>query len=762
MAESQKGATSIVDTKKKSSLLDDEIGKEFLDSWKSPTMLDDSLDFNCETATCGGKKPFSFDKLEMDFALEGGFDKISSFKIDMSDLDFSSPRREAEKRKERSGNEAIPGRHEGKQDRFSFSFDFNELDSFELDSNLLKGEKKSDKHADDKRVDFTVNHGKSQDSRSLATSIDTFEHCDAEKRPTLDTVTTSKFDRLIGSLGQLHTVNDGAPPISLGFGSRNVFHGATSPEKQVATNAKVSRNVFHDANSPEKQVTTNAQVSRNVFHDATSPEKQATTNAQVSRNVFHDTTSPEKQATTNAQVRRNVFQDATSPEKQVTTNAQQSQRECNRTEKDREQSEIKGSTEPNARHDNQFLPVESVSGDGLVPESVPELQTSVCSFDAEVNAKPGTDPDISEKSIASSHSRNSSPVNSYNLKTPPQTCISESQNTHTELQKDSEKGYHVTKGNIIRNELDLGNTITAAAAMTNITRKLHVTKDTGENQAMASKVLQSPLHRKPIFEKLMPMDGKGSISLHSKFLKKPGNTESQVNLVSTSKKLYAPTDKKMEIMNVAPVGEKSQEYGGSDAQAGNQKAGISESYSRAVTKGTLAILGNEKNNKNLNTSGFQVPSAKLPGQMTTPGTPKSTNPKLVVSSIAPGTNSKNISVERHKISPLIADKKKYDISSLKISRSAKSNCEPSNSMIRNEIKSPRHSEGTPGMVVNMASKMAHSTNSETRALLIPSLKRKSIEHAAGIKCRSKSLKSIKAYHRVSHRKQKSSGSFSNK
>lgn len=61
----------------------------------------------------------------MDFALDGGFDKISSFKIDMSDLDFSSPPRKAEKQKDRSGKESVIERQEGNPDQFTFSFDFN-------------------------------------------------------------------------------------------------------------------------------------------------------------------------------------------------------------------------------------------------------------------------------------------------------------------------------------------------------------------------------------------------------------------------------------------------------------------------------------------------------------------------------------------------------------------------------------------------------------------------------------------------------------
>ncbi|KAI4296878.1 hypothetical protein L6164_036797 [Bauhinia variegata] len=75
----------------------------------------------------------------MDFNLDGEFDKISSFKVDMSDLDFSCPPKIPAKSKEKNEGESS-GAKEGKQDDFNFSFDFNELDSFNLDSCLTKGD----------------------------------------------------------------------------------------------------------------------------------------------------------------------------------------------------------------------------------------------------------------------------------------------------------------------------------------------------------------------------------------------------------------------------------------------------------------------------------------------------------------------------------------------------------------------------------------------------------------------------------------------
>ena len=62
----------------------------------------------------------------MDFNLDGDFDKLSSFKIDMPDLDFSSPSKNIAKAKEKSKEETNSGKQQEKKDRFTFSFDFNE------------------------------------------------------------------------------------------------------------------------------------------------------------------------------------------------------------------------------------------------------------------------------------------------------------------------------------------------------------------------------------------------------------------------------------------------------------------------------------------------------------------------------------------------------------------------------------------------------------------------------------------------------------
>ncbi|KAK1557893.1 hypothetical protein Q3G72_033798 [Acer saccharum] len=130
MAESREGTSASVNPKEKKSLIDDEIGQDFLSSWKSMSVTqDDAMDFNFDPVPSGKKKKLNFEKLDMDFNLDADFNKLSSFKVDMPDLDFLSPSEKTAKPKERTEDSSSSrGNSQGKKDRFSFSFDFNDED----------------------------------------------------------------------------------------------------------------------------------------------------------------------------------------------------------------------------------------------------------------------------------------------------------------------------------------------------------------------------------------------------------------------------------------------------------------------------------------------------------------------------------------------------------------------------------------------------------------------------------------------------------
>jgi hypothetical protein len=61
---------------------------------------------------------------DMNFDLDTDFGKMSSFKVDMSDLDFTSPSKKSPQSTDKKGEASCA--KAGKQDGFNFNFDFNE------------------------------------------------------------------------------------------------------------------------------------------------------------------------------------------------------------------------------------------------------------------------------------------------------------------------------------------------------------------------------------------------------------------------------------------------------------------------------------------------------------------------------------------------------------------------------------------------------------------------------------------------------------
>ncbi|XP_070023943.1 uncharacterized protein At4g18490 isoform X1 [Nicotiana sylvestris] len=162
MAESSKGASSTVKSKKKDPLLDLDMGDDFLKSLKSMSMGDDAMDFDFGPVSKNKKKTFNFDKEDMDFSLDSDFGKISSFNIDMPDLDISSPCKKDRKSRETSKKESNGAGNKKKGDDFNFSFDF-ELDNFGFGSSQESREKAKNNQEKD-----SFSFGSSQESREKA------------------------------------------------------------------------------------------------------------------------------------------------------------------------------------------------------------------------------------------------------------------------------------------------------------------------------------------------------------------------------------------------------------------------------------------------------------------------------------------------------------------------------------------------------------------------------------------------------------------
>ncbi|XP_056687115.1 uncharacterized protein At4g18490 isoform X4 [Spinacia oleracea] len=121
MADSEKKDSS----KSKMSLLDEDFSKDFLGSWKSGG---DDMDFDFEPVSKGKKKAFDFG-MDMDFNLDDAFGKMSSFKMDLPDIDFCNSPKKSMKSKDKLEEVSAKGNCQDKHDKFNFSFDFNGMNT---------------------------------------------------------------------------------------------------------------------------------------------------------------------------------------------------------------------------------------------------------------------------------------------------------------------------------------------------------------------------------------------------------------------------------------------------------------------------------------------------------------------------------------------------------------------------------------------------------------------------------------------------------
>ncbi|KAE8673294.1 HXXXD-type acyl-transferase family protein [Hibiscus syriacus] len=236
MAEPKKATSSAVDSKSKEkiSVIDEDIGKDFLSSWK---MKDDDMDFNFETTTRGNKKAFNFDKVDDDFNLDDDFGKLPSFKRDMPDFDFSSPAKKDAKAKEKPKEETDTGKQQEKKNGLNFSFNFNELDDFDFDSTLNKGEKTRKKNQESK-ASASEGIGVSKVDQALE------DDCITARLPEPRDAANSKAETSKGRAEACDSIDNPCP-------SKEVPAQGPDPEKLVT--AQESRNV------PDKSEETNAK-----------------------------------------------------------------------------------------------------------------------------------------------------------------------------------------------------------------------------------------------------------------------------------------------------------------------------------------------------------------------------------------------------------------------------------------------------------------------------------------------------------------------
>nr|AWY10718.1 centromere protein c/hypothetical protein fusion [Saccharum hybrid cultivar SP80-3280]AWY10727.1 centromere protein c/hypothetical protein fusion [Saccharum hybrid cultivar SP80-3280] len=193
MDESRKRAVSTANAKNISSSLDEDFGydflsswdfgNDFLSSWKLPKSGKDTIDFTVPKSS----KKFSFDNLD-DFELDGAFDKLPSFQMGMSDLDFSSPQKKKVKHSSSNADHSEE-KKETDKDNFSFSFDFSELGKFSLDGKLGIEEKSTSRFTG--KSDPVSSEVKKDTQRGLSAKGNAIleENNSTNKAHTLDTCT---------------------------------------------------------------------------------------------------------------------------------------------------------------------------------------------------------------------------------------------------------------------------------------------------------------------------------------------------------------------------------------------------------------------------------------------------------------------------------------------------------------------------------------------------------------------------------------------
>ncbi|KAK1268103.1 hypothetical protein QJS04_geneDACA005311 [Acorus gramineus] len=576
---------------------------------------------------------------DMDFGFEGGFDKISSFKVNASDLNFSSPPKKSEKPKENSGEELFLQEKKGKQKGLSF-FDFNELDEFDLDTSFMKGGMRSEKCTDDQGFSHLTRNDKFHDSRSSsATSANKFGDTDAEKVDALDSMGTSKFKQ---------NRNKGEPDTM------------TNKHSPSATNLDVPQDAIH------------------------------------------------------------------SPGKKASLSEQGSGKEYNTSELKENGSDFLGS---NAQDPIQELSIQPAPDDGLV-ERVPDVQKTHCLLNPVDTHSIRGQVDENLKPASSSHSRNSSPVNSCNSICSPSVSVRESGKTDCAFQKQPEQCGHLARGNLGIDRPD-ENKATEDTSMTNDTREMLLErKKVKENQNSSSKVLISLLHR---IDKPMAMKEKGHSSSHPEFLKSSGKTGSLMNPVSTPQKLYAMNRKTERGMPMHRANGDRERVN----LEGNQNVGSSSLHSGAASLSASSLL-QSKGNKTGDGSGPQDHPAELPGKSIS-NTRKSIISKLVLSSLVPARNPKITSLAKQRISPQTVESR-CETSAMNISR-IQSNTDTSKPTIQREPVSVQQSEGTMGSQPVIASRAGQSAETKC-TLLSPPLKRKSLEEPNADPITSNPLKRI--------------------
>ncbi|KAA3478969.1 chloroplast protein cs/ch-42 [Gossypium australe] len=577
MAEPQKATSSAVDSKskEKKSMLDEEIGKDFLGSWKSMSVKDDALDFSFETTTKGKNKAFNFDKLmdviivlfaveiisvsrmsywilryvdnflfrDIDFNLDDDFGKFSSFKVDMPDLDFSSPAKKDAKAKEKSKEETNSGKQQEKKDRLAFAFNFNELDDFDFDSALNKGEKTSKKNQeskdaelDDFDFDSTLNKGEKTSKKNKECKAAELDDFDFDSTLNIGEKTSKKNQEGKAAASESTEVS------KIDQALEDDLKTERLPESRDAANSKAETS---KGRVEACKSTDNPCPSKAVPAQGPAPEKMDT--AQESR------ISPETSLDTNAE---ETYKSSPSPEREV-------------------------SSELYDQQSLQSSPMDSRNVNNSNPETISDMQAEVCSQGRRTKTSSASEQNVKDNVIINEsiqenlHRKNSFPL--------------------SESDRDGRKG---ASGNIpaeiddsllVQDDIVLKGINTTGLSTDNIAAKKYIQNPTPKLPSVS-------LDSEPTDTEQTARNEKEAGAIRSRFFRRLEENRSQLHQPSEiEKEVSSFSGKNNGGMHLSPVYEKREDFGASEAQSVRKLVDYSKLSSQELTKRRSVLQQSENN-----------------------------------------------------------------------------------------------------------------------------------------------------------------------
>lgn len=685
MAEIEKQASSPFNSKEKDSLLDVDFGKDFLSSWKTMSVAEgDAMDFEFGPVAKGKRKAFNFDKLDVDFTLDGDLDKLS-FKVDMSDLDISSPPKRAGKSKERS--KESDGGNQMKQDRFSFPFDFNELDSFSLESSVMKHVKQSNKNQSSEEVSSRSKCQGSETDLTDATSASKIGL--TPKLPASVGAINSKIESPVGGSGDLDPIKKNFP---------------SNPER--------------DDNSPLKSATVPieaASVETRIFQEKTSATVTQDKNQESHQQ--EKITSPEPFAEETMQdlsVQHVSVKESTqhiSPEIEVEL--------CSQATKVHRNAEGDQSEIFNSVGDFGF------NGENPAMENSPAQDIARSLINDGERNKSGSDSNVAVACVDGAEPAQGDSSSEYT----PTIRVSLEAMQDTSANGDAQNANGKLQLSTLSSGTSVGKLIQMKENQAGTSQSKYF-KKSDESESPSQPSTQA---KPTIFGgKIIDYQKQGSAD-HGREGIDTRDAQSRNKLVGISRPHPGEINNgdavqpgsRITVKGLTGIGER---YCASGALKGTKLYVSSRTCVRGVEKVQSPGQGSERSKENLTTRSSCFSASDSSGQINKSTTQSYVNPRLPASSIASVKNLNDVCDEGRKLSSPKAGRSVLDLSSLKISRSTiGAKLQPSKSTLEKEIKPLRNTVQNLEQRGSTASKMALSARAENQTPPTPPLKRKAFQ-----------------------------------